>query len=150
VLPTTDAEARTRVETDVEGIAVRVAWGFEEARGATVTDVSTPAGAVAAGLTEHPGFDLLSRHPDGDRLIEVKGKAGTGEVDLTENEFGQACNLRDRFWLYVVYECASPAPRLARVCDPVRTLVARAERTFSFGPAAIQAAASNAAATENA
>ena len=41
-----------------------------------------------------------------------------GAVELTENEWSQAGNHRDRYWLYVVYDCATPTPRLQRVSDP--------------------------------
>ena len=97
---------------------------FEEAVGAIVTDVSLPERAIAAGLTERPGFDLLSRRPDGSELcIEVKGRARVGDVDVSENEWAKACNLRDRYWLYVVFDCAAAEPRLERVCDPFAKLL---------------------------
>ena len=60
------------------------------------------------------------------RSIEVKGRAGVGDVELSENEWAKACNLRDRYWLYVVYDCASPHPRLLRVQDPFAALLVRA------------------------
>ncbi|MCL4545808.1 MAG: DUF3883 domain-containing protein [Chloroflexi bacterium] len=47
-------------------------------------------------------------------------------VEMTENEYGKACNLRDAYWLYAVFDCASLRPRLARVQDPFAKLVARA------------------------
>lgn len=55
-----------------------------------------------------------------ERAIEVKGRAGVGDIELTENEWSRACNLRDRYWLYVVYDCGTPNPRLLRVHDPFR------------------------------
>lgn len=127
VVPSRDPEDRKRYDREVERIAVRVAWGFEEARGCVVRDVSTPELAVLAGLEERPGFDLLSRHPEGEeRAVEVKGRAGIGDVELSENEWARACNLRDRYWLYVVYDCASAHPRLLRIRDPFGKLLARA------------------------
>lgn len=126
VVPSREPEDRKRYDREVERIAVRVAWGFEEGRGCTVRDVSTPDLAVLAGLEERPGFDLLSRNPEGDeRAIEVKGRAGIGDVELSENEWARACNLRDRYWLYVVYDCASAHPRLLRIQDPFGKLLAR-------------------------
>ncbi|MBI4639111.1 MAG: DUF3883 domain-containing protein, partial [Candidatus Tectomicrobia bacterium] len=101
---------------------------YEESHGATVKDVSTPQLARTAGLTEHPGFDLLSMRPRGEkRAIEVKGRAGVGDIELTENEWIKACNLRERYWLYVVFGCASPRPRLLRVQDPFGKLLVRAK-----------------------
>jgi hypothetical protein len=127
VVPSSDPEDRKRHDRRVEAIAVKVAWVYEEASGATVKDVSTPELARAAGLTEHPGFDLLSVRPqEQERAIEVKGRAGIGGIELTENEWARACNLRERYWLYVVYDCASSRPRLLRVQDPFGKLIVRA------------------------
>lgn len=128
VLPSNESVDRLRQDADVEAIAVRYARAYEEALGARVHDVSTAPLALAAGLSEHPGFDLRSRRPDGDELaIEVKGRAGIGDVEMTENEYIQACNLGDRYWLYVVFECASAHPRLVRVRNPFKKLIARAK-----------------------
>ena len=78
------------------------------------------------GLEDYPGFDLLSRYPDGqERAIEVKGRAGLGEVDVSDNEWIRADNLGERYWLYVVYHCATPAPQLSRVWNPHSRVVAR-------------------------
>ena len=57
------------------------------------------------------------------RAIEVKGRAGVGDIELTENEWSRACNLRDRYWLYVVFDCGTPTPRLFRVQDPFYELI---------------------------
>jgi len=84
-----------------------------------VRDISKPALARLAGLGDWPGFDLLSdRAGDGTRCIEVKGRAGTGDVFLQDNEWAKAANLRDRYWLYVVLGCASASPALLRIQDP--------------------------------
>jgi hypothetical protein len=68
-----------------EETAMSLAWTFEESSGAIVQDVHTPELARAAGLPENPGFDLLSARPDGSkRSIEVKGLAGTGQVEVSK------------------------------------------------------------------
>ena len=59
-------------------------------------------------------------------MIEVKGRAGVGEIELTENEWAKACTLADRYWLYVVFDCATPRPRLVRVRHPFRNLLVKA------------------------
>ena len=106
---------------NIEAIAVQVARAHEESLGAIVQDVSTAERAMAAGLGEWPGFDLWSLRPSGERIaIEVKGRAGFGTVELTENEYIQACQLQDRYWLYAIFECAKPQPRLCRVHNPFR------------------------------
>jgi superfamily II DNA or RNA helicase/DNA-binding XRE family transcriptional regulator len=128
VVPSSSPEDRERHDAEVEKVAMDLARAFEEAAGATVKDVSTPPLARAAGLTDNPGFDLLSIYPDGRRrAIEVKGRANTGDVEVSSNEWARAANLRDGYWLYAVYDCATPAPRLARVQDPFGNLLAKAK-----------------------
>lgn len=101
VLPTDDPEERRRHDAEVEAIAVRLAQVHEESAGAIVHDVSRPDLARRAGLTDWPGFDLRSLRPASahglaeDRAIEVKGRAGSGGVEVSENEWAKACNLRD-------------------------------------------------------
>jgi hypothetical protein len=142
VVPTDDPEDKKRYDAEVEAIAVKVAWTFEEAAGAVVKDVSKPHLARAAGLGDNPGFDLLSHRPiEGERGIEVKGRAGIGEVELSENEWVKACNQRDRYWLYVVFDCGSPHPRLLRVRDPFGKMVVKAKGGVRIdGPALFDAA----------
>ena len=91
--------------------------GARARHGALVTDVSRPEAALRAGLDAWPGFDVwLSIHAARwRRYIEVKGRAGVGEIELTDNEWARACNLREKYWLYVVFDCAGPRPRLVRV-----------------------------------
>ena len=144
VLPTADPEARRRHDEGVEAIAMRLARAHEEAAGAAVDDVSRPERARRAGLTDWPGFDLLSVRPGGRRrAIEVKGRAGAGDVELSENEWAKACTLRNGYWLYVVHDCATPRPRLARVRDPFAKLLTkgRALAAYSISAAEIRAAA---------
>ena len=59
------------------------------------------------------------------------------------NEWKQACNLGRRYWLYVVFDCATPEPRLYRVRDPFASLLAteRAAATFTLSAGSIVAAA---------
>ena len=61
------------------------------------------------------------------RAVEVKGRAGVGDIELTENEWSRACNVHDRYWLYVVYDCGTPNPRLLRVRNPFYKLIATAK-----------------------
>lgn len=145
VVPSLDPEDKLRFDADVEAIAVKVTRAYEEAAGATVQDVSKPALARAAGLSDWPGFDLLSRRPDGEeRAIEVKGRAGVGDVELKENEWARACNLRGRYWLYVAYSCAGAQPRLFRVQDPFGSVIVRKKTGVAIAPSVITAAAEEA------
>jgi superfamily II DNA or RNA helicase len=142
VVPSADPEDRKRHDAEVEAIAVRLAVAHEETQSAVVRDVSTPVRATAAGLGPHPGFDLLSTRPSaGERAIEVKGRAGTGDIEVTENEWAKACTLRQRYWLYVAYDCGSPRPRLLRVRDPFGALIARIKGGVLIGADQVLAAA---------
>ena len=128
VLPSRDPEDKLRHDQEVERVAMQVAIAYEESHGAKVEDVSTPQFAGQAGLSQSPGFDLLSRRPDGERRsIEVKGRRAVGDIELTENEWARAANLRQDYWLYVVYDCATGQPRLLRVQDPFQKLIVKAK-----------------------
>jgi superfamily II DNA or RNA helicase len=92
-------------DPEIEKIAVETVIKIEEARGCKVQSVES----------ENRGFDLISRRPHPHdpetavevRFIEVKGRAHVGEVALSSNEFKTAERLKDDFWLYVVFNCAS-------------------------------------------
>ena len=141
-VPSCDAGEAERLDVAVEDIAVKFATAYEESFGAAVKDVSRPALARRAGLTDWPGFDLLSVRADGEtRAIEVKGRAAAGEIEVTENEWAKACNLRDRYWLYVVFDCATSRPHLARVRDPFGRLLAREKGGVAIAQAEILSAA---------
>jgi superfamily II DNA or RNA helicase/DNA-binding XRE family transcriptional regulator len=142
VVPSTDAEDKKRQDAIVEMIAMRVSWAYEETQDARVFDVHTPELARLAGLQDYPGFDLLARRRNREeRSIEVKGRAGIGDVEISENEWAKACNLRDRYWLYVVFECGSAHPRLLRVQDPFGKLLARSAGGVLIAQTSIFAAA---------
>ncbi|MYC87143.1 MAG: DUF3883 domain-containing protein [Gemmatimonadales bacterium] len=104
-------------DEEIERIAVQEAIRYEEARGWVVESVET----------ENRGFDLISRKPHpGDpktfvevRFIEVKGRAGVGEVGLSANEYKTAQRLGADYWLYVVYNCAGTL-ELHVINDPAR------------------------------
>ena len=123
IVPSVEEEDAKRFDAEVEAVAVKLATAHEENLGAKVRDVSNAARARAAGLSEFPGFDLLADHPKNERrCIEVKGRADRGEVFMTDNEWARAANLRDQYWLYVVFNCATPNPELLRVRDPFARL----------------------------
>lgn len=114
---------------DTEAIAIRLAIEHEREHGAAVKDVSNPQ--------LKKGFDLESRYPNGEvRYIEVKGRTGIASVELTTNEWLQAANHRDRYWLYVVYHCDTN-PQLYRCRDPFGKLIAKAKGSFIINASAI-------------
>jgi hypothetical protein len=141
VVPSQSEDDRERYDADVEKIAMDWARAFEEEQGAEVIDVHSPALARRAGLTDNPGFDLLARYPKddprGERAIEVKGRAGLGDIEVTDNEWARAANLQDSYWLYVVYDCATNAPRPSRVRNPFARLLARAKGSLLISPSQI-------------
>ena len=151
VVPTDDPEERQRHNVEVEAIAMDLARAHEEAAGAVVRDVSRPVLARREGLGDWPGFDLRSLRPAGaqgpavDRAIEVKGRARSGAVEVSENEWAAACNLRDRYWLYVVFDCGTPRPRLVKVRDPFGRLLARAKGSVVITESEILSATAGAA-----
>jgi hypothetical protein len=124
-------------DEEIERRAIEVAWAYEEARGFVVEDVQD----------QNRGFDLISRRPHPEdaktfievRFIEVKGRAGVGEVFLSANEYRAAERLKHDFWLYAVFNCAK-TPELNAVQDPVRlgwAPVVRVEQ-YKVAPGAIR------------
>jgi superfamily II DNA or RNA helicase len=98
-------------DPEIERIAVEAAKAHEHAHGREPESVEA----------ENRGFDLLSRDPATGlvRFIEVKGRAARGPIALTANEYRAAERLREEYWLYAVFDCASQ-PELHPVRDPVR------------------------------
>ena len=133
VQPSQDAEDIKARDVEVERIAMEIAAAHDAARGADVRDVSTPEKARLEGLIDYPGFDLLARYPDEERYIEVKGRVSTGGVELSENEWARACNLRQRYWLYAVFDCGTAQPRLFPVQDPFGKLIVKSRGGVVIG-----------------
>ena len=104
-------------DDEIERIAVNLAIQYEEARGCVVESVES----------ENRGFDLISRRPHSEdpktfievRFIEVKGRAGVGVVALSSNEYTTAQRIKNDYWLYVAFNCASN-PQLHTIQNPAR------------------------------
>jgi len=104
-------------DDQIEQIAIQAVIAHEEAQGRQVESVED----------QNRGFDLISRlpHPEDPatavevRFIEVKGRAGIGEIALTNNEYKTAERLKDDYWLYVVYNCATN-PQVHIIRNPAR------------------------------
>lgn len=105
-------------DPEIERIAVQAVIAHEEAEGRVVESVEA----------DNRGFDLISRrsHPEDPktaidvRFIEVKGRAHTGEIALTANEYKTAQRLGPDYWLYVVFHCATPNPTINILRNPAR------------------------------
>ncbi len=107
-------ESAKQSNAEIEQIAVQIAMKFEnDERGADI---------VKSVESDNVGFDLLSLKGVERRCIEVKGRAGVGNVELTWSEFAKAIELGEDYWLYVVLDCGSSSPRLYRVKNPAVTL----------------------------
>ena len=99
-------------DDEVEQIAMQVAIEYEQSQGRRVEDVSK----------DNVGYDLRSIDAKGQkRYIEVKGRARTDGVMLSENEMNRLAQLGMKAWLYIVSECKT-TPMLNRICDPARRL----------------------------
>jgi superfamily II DNA or RNA helicase len=119
VLPHPDREspkiAPMVSDPEIERIAVQFVINHEQAEGRVVESVEK----------DNRGFDLISRKPHPEdpktaidvRFIEVKGRADTGEIALTANEYNTAKRLKKDYWLYVVFHCATQ-PSLNILRDP--------------------------------
>ncbi|MEI6782210.1 MAG: DUF3883 domain-containing protein, partial [Verrucomicrobiota bacterium] len=102
-------------DPEIERIAVQFAIMHEESQGRVVESVEA----------DNRGFDLISRklHPEDPktaidvRFIEVKGRADTGDIALTSNEYNTAKRLKKDYYLYIVLHCAT-APSLNIFQDP--------------------------------
>lgn len=103
-------------DPEIERIAVQTVIAHEEAEGRVVESVEA----------DNRGFDLISRRPHPEdpktaidvRFIEVKGRAHTGEIALTANEYKTAQRLANDYWLYVVFHCATPDPTVNILRNP--------------------------------
>jgi Domain of unknown function (DUF3883) len=104
-------------DDEIEKLAVKIATEHEKARGFVVESVEA----------DDRGFDLISRKPHPEdpktfhevRFIEVKGRAGVGEIFLSANEYKAAGRLKADYWLYAVFNCGS-TPELNTIQDPAR------------------------------
>ena len=118
VLPLNQVEYRNTFgmsrDDEVEAIAMKVAIDYETEHGRKTSDVSK----------DNVGYDVKSIDDQGNkRYIEVKGRAGTDGVMLSENEMNRLAQLGTKAWLYIVTECRSESPILNIVNDPARKLV---------------------------
>ena len=99
-------------DDEVEAIAMQTAIDYEEANGRSTEDVSK----------DNVGYDLKSIDAQGQkRYIEVKGRAGTDGVMLSENEMNRLAQLGTRAWLYIVTNCKT-TPQLNIINDPANTM----------------------------
>jgi SNF2 family DNA or RNA helicase len=115
MFPSADqAEAEMHSDARIEQLGMEVTLRYEREHGRQPQDVSA----------ENLGYDVRSFDPasGATRYIEVKARAGSGRVALTQNEWFTARRLGEDFYLYVVLNAASDHPDLYVVRNPAAHL----------------------------
>jgi len=97
----------------IEIIGMKMAFEYERQHGRKPEDVSR----------ENLGFDIRSKGKEKNetRYIEVKARAGIGDVALTPNEWFKARRFKEQYWLYVVANAATN-PVLYIINNPAENL----------------------------
>ncbi|MFC2125663.1 helicase-related protein, partial [Bacteroidota bacterium] len=115
VLPHTTVNTKMRNDPEVELIGMEKAMEYEKEHNRIPEDVSA----------ENLGFDIRSQNPQTKiiRYIEVKARAKTAAVALTQNEWFKAKRFRDDYYLYAVMP-TSNNPELYIIQNPAENLKA--------------------------
>lgn len=107
-----------RRDLAIEAAGMRIAMKHERDAGRAPVDVSK----------DNLGFDIKSTDPAGNtRYIEVKARAGVGSVALTTNEWYQASQMGNVYYLYVVWNAQSLDARPLIIQNPAHSLKASRE-----------------------
>lgn len=113
VMPASPPQDLLLQDPQIEQTGMQVATDFEIREGRSPEDVSL----------QNLGFDIRSISSDGSvRYIEVKARAGEGEIVLTPNEWLMANRLGEEYWLYVVANAATDKPQLYLIQNPASNL----------------------------
>ncbi len=107
-------EAGMHRDLEVEQRGMEVVLRYEREHGRQPQDVAA----------ENLGYDVRSFDPGSGttRYIEVKARAGSGGVALTQNEWFTAQRLGEDYYLYVMLHAASAHPELYIVQHPAARL----------------------------
>lgn len=107
-------------DREIEALGMKIAMDYEKRQGREPEDVSA----------QNQGFDIKSTGKNETRYIEVKARAGEGEVALTPNEWFKAQRFKNDYWLYVISN-ARTRPVLSIIRNPAEniTVVERVEVT---------------------
>ena len=115
VIPQPLPESSMQTDPEVERIGMQVAMDYEKTQGRIPEDVAN----------QNLGFDIRSKDPKTEqvRYIEVKARAKTGAVALTQNEWFKAKRFAGDYYLFAVME-TSTRPQLYIIQNPANTLQA--------------------------
>ncbi len=108
--------------------AMEIVMEYEKSRGWEPEDVSG----------KNLGFDIRSLGPADPqtgyrevRRIEVKGRKRGENIFMTANEWFKARQLKETYWLYVVWDPTEPNYEVVPICDPANKLPAKEIRAVS-------------------
>ncbi|GER93790.1 helicase [hot springs metagenome] len=114
VKPSERVNPAMQSDAEIERIGMEMAMRYERENGRIPEDVSA----------ENLGFDIRSTDKNGNvRYIEVKARAGIGDIALTQNEWFKAQRFKEDYYLYVVFN-ASESPELFIIQNPTENLKA--------------------------
>ncbi len=113
VIPETVIEPEMRSDPDVEKIGMEIVMEYEKQQGRVPEDVAS----------QNLGFDIRSVDLKTGviRYIEVKARAQTAAVSLTQNEWFKAKRFKDDYYLYAVMP-TSDNPALYIIRNPAENL----------------------------
>lgn len=77
------------------------------------------------------GYDIRSEGASEVRFIEVKGKAATGAIIITSNEWKTASAQSDKYFLYIVQNIFAKPAQIKIIRNPRKMLLAT-ERTVQY------------------
>ncbi len=112
VIPSDKIEKAMQRDDEIERTGMEVAMEYERRNGRVPEDV----------CDQDLGFDIRSTDASGKmRYIEVKARAETGAVALTQPEWFKALRFKDDYYLYAVMN-AGGKPRLYIIQNPSENL----------------------------
>jgi len=112
VSPSVQPDDAMKGDEEIERLGMDIAIRYEIENGRIPEDVSQ----------ENLGFDIRSRDKEAKiRYIEVKARAKTGAIALTQNEWFKAKRFGDDYFLYAVMN-AGTKPELYIIRDPSKNL----------------------------
>ena len=112
VKPAAKVDTAMKSDAQIEAIGMKMAMEYERSNERDPEDVSA----------ENLGFDIRSRDKNGNlRYIEVKARAETGAVSLTQNEWFKAKRFKNDYYLYAVMNAAEK-PELYIIQNPAENL----------------------------